>query len=117
MKVINLTPHDVNLMDKDFNIVEVIKSSGSARATEKKELIGELLGAPIYETKFEDVVGLPDVEPGTIYIVSRIIVEACKKTRIDLVTTSNIVRRDENGNLSSHPFAKGEIVGNQSFSR
>ena len=116
MKVVNLTPHDINLMDKDFNIIETIKSSGSVRATEKKELIGELLGAPLYETKFEDVEGLPEAVEGTIYIVSRIIINACKD-RSDLVTTSEIVRQDENGNLSSHPFAKGKIVGCHSFSR
>ena len=117
MKVVNLTPHDINLMDKDFHIIEVIKSSGSARVIERKEAIGELLGVPIYETKFSGMVGLPEPEPGTIYIVSRIVVEACKATRIDLVTTSQIVRQDENGSLSSHLFAKGKIVGCHSFSK
>lgn len=117
MKLVNLTPHSIILLDNEYNMIETIESAGlpPVRATEKKEKVWELAGVPVFKTTFEDVVGLPESEEGTIFIVSRIIVDACPE-RQDLVTTSTIVRKDADGNLSNHPFAKGDIVGCQAFS-
>lgn len=111
----NYTPHTITLMNDKFEIIQELKSEGNVRATEKKSVVKEINGVKIYSTKFEDVQGLPEPKQNVIYIVSRIILDACKD-RNDLVTTSVIVRKDAEGNFSSHPFAKGDIVGCQALS-
>lgn len=112
---INLTPHTITLMNEKFEVIEVLESKGIVRAEEKKEIIKEINGVKIYKTSFKNINGLPEKQKNVIYIVSRIILDACKD-RDDLVTTSQIVRKDTEGNLSNHPFAKGDIVGCQALS-
>lgn len=115
IEIINLTPHKIMLLNEKYDLLQVIESSGVARATEKKEVVSELGGVKLYKTTFEDVQGLPEPSENIVYVVSRIILDACKD-RTDLVTTSQIVRKDAEGNYSNHPFAKGDIVGCQAFS-
>ena len=115
IEFVNLTPHTITLMDDSFEVVEVLESKGMARTYEKKEIIKEINGINIFKTSFENVNGLPGKQKNVIYIVSRIILDACKD-RDDLVTMSQIVRKDAEGGLSNHPFAKGDIVGCQALS-
>lgn len=115
IEFVNLTPHTITLMDDNFKPLEILESKGIVRAEEKKEVIKEINGVKIYKTSFENVNGLPKKQKNVIYIVSRIILDACKD-RDDLVTTSQIVRKDAEGVLSNHPFAKGDIVGCQALS-
>ena len=72
-KFVNLTPHAVNLLLSDREIV--IPPFGTlARCSVDRQVVGsvEFEGAlvPLIRTVLGDLVGLPTPEEGTIYIVS-----------------------------------------------
>ena len=50
--IINLTPHRINIVDEEGNVVKIFESSGVARAAQNDVQIGMLEGIPIIETKF-----------------------------------------------------------------
>lgn len=97
MKLINLTPHSINLCGLK------IESSGQARVSEKEIRIGEVVNdeitIPITKRFFGDVVGLPDPQPNTIFIVSSLVQSRCN-LRTDVVALSRF-QRDEAGNILS----------------
>lgn len=110
--LVNLTPHNVNVIDYG-----TIPSSGQvARVSVEKtdsgfidvtcphcvngcEHCSNQLAIPvkISTSKFGKVEGLPDPQPGVLFIVSRLVLQACPE-RTDLVAPGDLVR-DENGNV------------------
>lgn len=92
MKVINLTPHMVNIVDgKSY------PSEGVARVSEKETQTGMLNGIPLFSKTFGEVVGLPDPQEGILFIVSGLVKAACPN-RADLLVPTKLVR-DEKGNI------------------
>ena len=109
MKLINCTPHDINIMDSDNNIILTVPSSNtlirvSQTTTDAGSLSIDGIDIPITDNTFGDVVGLPPQQDDTILIVSAMVVNACK-TRTDLALVNQAVR-DE----------KGRIIGCKSLS-
>ena len=104
MKLINLTPHDVNIVDEDGMPILTVISSGLARCKATTVRIGTvdietengIVTIPETTTSFGDVYGLPEPENNTLYIVSRPIVEATH--RADLRIPNETVR-DEQGRI------------------
>jgi len=104
-EIVNLTPHDVVLMDSSDNIIVTIPSSGVARA-EQSDL--EVNKATINGKSFSlvvpsygDVVDLPEYDGDTMYIVSKITADATAGSgRYDLLGTAGLVRNE-----------KGQIIG------
>lgn len=89
-KIINLTPHEVNIIvgDKQINI----EPSGTvARCYVERDTIGEINGIPLTQNRFGQVTGLPDPKEDTFYIVSALVANACKD-RQDLVIPDDTVR-------------------------
>ena len=122
MKIINLTPHTVNLIfaENGKTYRRSLPSEGEARAeTIKKALVpkyilmettgedgllyGEMFPIPVNRVVFGDVVGLPEAEDGIFYIVSRIVKNAIPH-RSDCLVPDDIVRDD-----------KGVIIGCRGF--
>lgn len=107
--IINLTPHRVNIVDKEGNVVKIFESSGEARAAQKDVEIGTLEGIPIVKTEFGEPIGLPEYSQGTYYIVSAITAKAAslsgRNTR-DLFLTSKTVRNSD-----------GQIIGCQALAK
>jgi len=110
MKLINLTPHEITLYDREGKkVLARIPSSGEARVKVEQELVGWVflegnLKIPVYASMFGEVIGLPDPEPETetIFIVSFPVLQAMAGKRQDLVspdTTPNGVVRDPNGKV------------------
>ena len=64
MTIINLTPHPINIIDEEGNIIKVFESAGVARATQEDAEIGTLEGIPIIETEFGEPIGLPEYSQG-----------------------------------------------------
>jgi hypothetical protein len=91
MKVINLTPHMVNVNGMSY------PSEGLARVSEKETQIGMLNGIPLFSKTFGEVVGLPDPQEGILFIVSGLVKAACPN-RTDLLVPTKLVR-DEKGNI------------------
>ena len=122
--VINCTPHDVNIYTPSgcymrdgclYRREDEIESPQSfrtypaakepARAIYEQRTAGAVDGALIYRRFTEDIVNLPDPKPGTYYIVSKRLAQACPK-RKDLIFPGTVVRD-----------ADGHIVGYVDFSR
>lgn len=98
--IVNLTPHIVRIHDADGNLIVTIAPSGvPARCSTQREQVGEVKGIPLYRTRYGEVTGLPDPEPGTILIVSGM-VRAAVAHRTDLWQPGEAVRD-----------AAGQVIG------
>lgn len=101
VKIINLTPHAVNLHVKITSKVDaivVIPSSGTvARCVVERQQVTTVAGIPVNRTVFGAVEGLPEPKEGVYYIVSSIVAQACPE-RHDLLIVDDTVR-DEQGRI------------------
>ena len=100
VKVINCTPHDVNLITKSGNIT-FPRSGIIPRLTEQQVKINSVtvngIEIDIMEKSFNEAEGLPEPQENTYYIVSALVAGAVKG-RDDLLIPNDIVR-DEKGNI------------------
>ena len=107
MKVINLTPHNINILDESGNNVKTFAASGSvARLPMTTEPAGQLPdGTPLSRTVMhtDRCEGLPDPQQGTYFIVS-LAVKTAFPQRGDLLVPAEAVRDD-----------KGRIIGCRSL--
>lgn len=94
-KVYNLTPHLINI--RGDRTLDLDTSGIVARCSQSNELVGRLAGISIKKQKFGKVVDLPDPQENTIYIVSRLVADACRD-RNDLLIPGPVLR-DENGKV------------------
>lgn len=78
--------------------IVIIPSSGIARIKTTQEKVGEINGIPVYTTKYEEVIGLPEAQDDVIYIVSTIVAQVVKRKDVVAPDTNNAVR-DEKGNI------------------
>lgn len=86
MKIINCCNHNVEICDKDGNIVKVYEPSGHwARVRQDVSIIDYIDGIPVKVRNNNRIVGLPEPEEGTFYIVSDILRDACPE-RKDLLS-------------------------------
>lgn len=98
MELINLTPHDINIIDGDNKIT--IKASGTiARCALTDMLVKMIDGVPVYRQIFGDIEGLPGEKDGVIYIVSRIVADAAKSFgRTDVLCPASTIK-DADGHI------------------
>ena len=105
MKVVNLTPHEVRIVDEQGNLIAAIPSSGVARAEQRDipagslELDGSLV--PCVRTELGGV-ELPEPTEEVVFIVSNITVQAAKaigRSTEDLFFPSGVPLRDANGQI------------------
>lgn len=102
--IINLTPHDIVVVDDNLNEVTRIASSGNiARCKATPVNAGDLDGIPLTRTEYGEVEGLPEAQDGVYYIVSAL-VRTRLPERKDLLSPGRQVRDDA-----------GRIVGCQSL--
>lgn len=112
MNIINLTPHKIDVLNS-YGSVAIMPSGKVARVTTTDTLIGHVymmyngseVPVPVNETKFGKVVDLPEPEPDTILIVSRLVKNAVPE-RDDVLVPGNLVRD-----------AAGVIIGCNGFSK
>lgn len=113
-EIINLTPHDIRLLDKATDeTLEVIPFSGTiARVAETNTVIGTVNGIALVKKEFGEITGLPNFKEGVYYIVSLPTANAAKahgRTTQDLLVTNDPKRvRNEDGSTT--------IAGCYSFS-
>ena len=103
IKIVNMTPHTVNMVSETGEKIADYISEGEIRLTQETKQIGTINGVPLTKTTFGDVQGLPEEKEGIFYIVSRLVMTACS-SRNDLLVPNDIVRDDE-----------GKIIGCKSF--
>jgi hypothetical protein len=109
-KLVNLTTHAIKIARPE-GAIEIPPSGRIARARTIRKIIAfvEIDGirVPINKTTFAELIDLPEPEPGALYIISIVALEAALKLgRTDVVSPDEIVR----GNI-------GEVLYCRSFSQ
>jgi hypothetical protein len=104
-KLVNLTPHEVRIIGVNGEIT--IPPSGQvARVSVTQETVGvvvvEGVEVPLKRTKYGEVMGVPEPEEGTYYIVSQLVLAAADRDDLVAPDTANAVR-DENGQIVGVP--------------
>lgn len=80
--LVNLTPHPLNFYLAG-GVLTLPPSGQLARCRNASTLIGEAQGLPIYEATFDEVTGLPDPQPDTLYITSSLVQQGLRKLGIE----------------------------------
>ena len=103
--LVNMTPHDLNIVQIDGSILTVAPSGFVPRCA-SSEVVDGTIGNLIQVTRqtLGEVEGLPESLPATFYIVSRLVASAAN--RPDLLVPGPLVRDDQ-----------GKVVGCKGLSR
>ena len=101
-KIINLTPHAVNIVNNDNSVAITIEASGNvARCSQTINTVGNItvnsVAIPVSSSSYGEVVDLPAPQDNIYYIVSRLVMSACPN-RQDLLVPNDLVR-DEAGRV------------------
>ena len=103
--LINLTPHTITLVDQNNQAILTVESSAVARVSAQTTTVGTYsvngIEIPRTHTVYGEVEGLPAPTPGTVYIVSGMIVSALASQGIrrDDVVVPGLQVRDEQGRV------------------
>ncbi len=103
MKIVNLTPHALNLMPAGPTgpVVTIPPSGIIARCAVDRVQVNIVtvdgIIVPVNQTRFGEVSDLPDPQPDTIYIVSAVVAQAVPD-RQDVFIVDDAVR-DEQGRI------------------
>jgi hypothetical protein len=109
---VNLTPHEINIYAADtpdviseshIPMLTVPTSGSVARVNMSDEVIGKVGDIPLHRTSVVvQVVNLPEPQEGVVYIASRLVVDAAKRS--DVVSVHKTVRSNT-----------GQIIGCKAF--
>lgn len=123
MKIVNLMPHDLTIfrsedtrpaglkgyvLAHDAVPLMRIPSAGISRAAAVENPVGQIDGIPMFRMAYGEPEGVPDPQPGTVFVVSSITAKACREAgrdTHDLVMPARTVRD-----------AQGRIIGCTAFS-
>jgi len=103
MKIVNLTPHPLNLMPEgpEGPVVTIPPSGQVARCTVDRVQVDTVtvdgISIPVNQTRFGKVENLPEPQEGTIFIVSALTAQAVPE-REDVFIPDDAVR-DEQGRI------------------
>lgn len=102
MRIVNLTPHQVTVRTESGD--RVFEPSGQvARVTVSSVQTDEIDGIPVVSQTYGEIEGLPDPQPGVVYIVSMVVRQAAQaQGRTDVVspdTSPQGAIRDEQGRI------------------
>ena len=110
MKVVNLTPHTINLQTDEGQVVEIPPSGIVARVEEKTETIGKIQvgdgNIPVIRKTLGRVENLPEPREDTIYIVSLIVAQALAGTRSDVYVIGESIRDKEGRVIGARSLAQ-----------
>ena len=98
MKIVNLTPHAINIVNNDGSVVKTIEPSGElARLSTSTKVTGNCDNIPLTETIYGEIRGLPDPTPDTIFIVSSLIAQRVPERHDVFIPNESV--RDEKGRI------------------
>ena len=110
MKLVNLTPHALNLMPggPDGPTVTIPPSGQVARCATSRVQVDTItvdgVTIPVNRTRFGQVSDLPDPQPDTIYIVSSLVAQAVPD-RQDVFIVDDAVRDDQGRIIGARALA------------
>lgn len=99
MDIVNLTPHDVIVVDDNNRVLMNIPTTDMvARLKTSPEVVGKVNGIPLVKHQCISFINLPDPDPGTMFLVSSLIQQfSLRKDLISPDTGPSCVRdRDRN---------------------
>lgn len=98
--LINLTAHDIVILDEAGKEVKVIQTTGVIACNKEVEVVSYIDDIPIVETRYGDVVNMPDMEEGQYFIVSKVVAEKLKLLgrTMDILVPEKLVR-DRGGSI------------------
>ena len=92
VKLVNLTPHPLTLLDEDNNIILKLESQGAIRLSSTIERVGEVNNIPLTQTVFGKCELPPKIE-NVFYIVSLPVAQYAKQLgREDFLIPGEVVR-------------------------
>lgn len=94
MKIINMTPHPLNVWNENTQKFTSFRTEGSIRLNHINEYIGEFEGIPLYKTTVVSKEPLPEPEDGVIYIVSSVVRSAFQE-RNDFWQPGRLLRDED----------------------
>ena len=111
MNIINLTPHDINILDDNDDIIRTYGPSGTvARVATFADVFDDIDGVAVATTTYGPVTGVPDPVDGNIFVVSSLVAQRLANVRTDVVSPDtspqSVVRNDA-----------GHVVGVKRFQR
>lgn len=95
--IINLTPHEVIIRNKNMERVSFPPAENPARCSERTWWAGDFDGFECVLKEYRNVENLPEPKEGVLYIVSKMVRDACPD-RPDLANPADLVR-DDDGNI------------------
>ena len=96
---VNLTPHMLNIIDVNNNIMDIPPSGKIARVSSTSAIVATINNVNVTQQTFGDVIDLPDAQDGVILIVSRMVKDRVAN-RADVMVPGAPVRD-----------AEGRIIG------
>ncbi len=110
MDLINLTPHPVNYMDEDNQVIFTLEKCENPPRLSQETIKLESIQfdkhlVNVTGTKFGETQNLPESKDGVYLVVSRLVLSA-NPERQDLLVPNDIVRNE-----------KGHIIGCKSFAK
>ena len=110
MRIVNLTPHPLNLMPEgpDGPTVTIPPSGQVARCATSRVQVDTVtvdgITVPVNQTQFGSVSDLPDPQPDTIFVVSALVAQAVPE-RQDVFITDDAVRDDQGRIIGARALA------------
>ena len=110
MRIVNLTPHPLNLMPEgpDGPTVTIPPSGQVARCAVDRVLVDTVavggITVQVNQTRFGEVSGLPDPQPDTIFVVSALVAQAVPD-RSDVFIVDDAVRDDQGRIIGARALA------------
>jgi len=107
LRVVNLTPHDVVIVDAaGMEVKRYLTAGQMVRVNTADVPLDNVDNVPVVRTEYTDVSGLPDLQPNTVYLVSVLVAQALNGSRPDVYTP-------DTGPKSVVRDAQGHIIGVQ----
>lgn len=76
MKIVNLTQHDVNVINENNETITFKPSGKVARVSMSQEVYGAINGFRVYKKIYGNIDFATEIEPYTFYIVSNEVIKA-----------------------------------------
>lgn len=101
---VNLTPHALNVRALDGSTITIAPDERGAARVVYDRLPPEQAGIAGHEVQINvagsprEIIGLPDPEPGVVYIVAKAVADAAPAARGDLMSPGRLIR-DGDGNV------------------
>lgn len=104
MKFVNLTQHDLTIVLENGDNLVLPASGEVAQVTFSTQQVDEVNGIPIYKTIYEPkVIGLPEPQAGTIFVVSSLAAKTVK--RPDVLAPTKLIRDDDGQVIAAGGFS------------